>query len=66
MSDLGLHYGRLDLLFTGEDYYFLEVNPNGEWAWLDFYGEIGLLGTMIEEISPRTTRFSIPIPRWIR
>ncbi len=66
MSDLGLQYGRLDLLFTGEDYYFLEVNPNGEWAWLDFYGEEGLLGKMIEEISPRTARFSIPIPRWIR
>ncbi len=66
MSDLGLHYGRLDLLYTGDEYYFLEVNPNGEWAWLDFYGEVGLLGKMIEEVSPRTARFSIPIPRWIR
>jgi hypothetical protein len=66
MNDLGLHYGRLDLLYTGEEYYFLEVNPNGEWAWLDFYGEVGLLGKMIEELSPRTARCSIPIPRWIR
>lgn len=66
MGDLGLHYGRLDFLFTGEEYYFLEVNPNGEWAWLDFYGEGGLLGKMIEEISPHTARYSIPVPRWIR
>lgn len=66
MNDLGLHYGRLDLLYNGDDYYFLEVNPNGEWAWLDFHGEVGLLGKMIEEISPRTARHSIPIPRHIR
>jgi hypothetical protein len=66
MGDLGLHYGRLDFLFTGEEYFFLEVNPNGEWAWLDFYGEVGLLGKMIEETSPHTARYSIPVPRWIR
>lgn len=65
MADLNLHYGRLDLLYTGDDYYFLEVNPNGEWAWLDFFGEAGLLGKMIDELSPHTARHSIPVPRWI-
>ena len=66
MDDLGLHYGRLDLLYTGEDYFFLEVNPNGEWAWLDFSGDVGLLGKMIEEISPDTRHHRIPISRCIR
>nr|MDO8132659.1 hypothetical protein [Candidatus Njordarchaeum guaymaensis] len=61
MSDLRLHFGRLDMLYVKGDYFFLEVNPNGEWAWLDFDGKIGLLGKIIEEISPTTPRHSIPI-----
>jgi glutathione synthase/RimK-type ligase-like ATP-grasp enzyme len=31
---LGLHYGAIDLALCGEKYYFLEINPTGEWAWL--------------------------------
>lgn len=32
---LGLKFGAIDLLMTDEQkYYFLEINPTGEWAWL--------------------------------
>lgn len=31
---LGLHYGAIDLALCGDEYYFLEINPTGEWAWL--------------------------------
>jgi hypothetical protein len=34
MRRLGLRFGRLDFL-TGEDIAFLEVNPNGQFGWLD-------------------------------
>lgn len=35
MDRLGLHYGRLDFI-TGEDgVFFLEVNTNGQFGWLD-------------------------------
>lgn len=36
MRALGLSYGAIDLILrpTGE-YCFLEVNPNGQWLWLD-------------------------------
>jgi hypothetical protein len=38
MGDVGLRFGRLDLLADPEHLAnptFLEVNPNGQWAWLD-------------------------------
>lgn len=34
MSELGLGYGAIDLALKGDEFYFLEVNPTGEWAWL--------------------------------
>ena len=33
---LGLAFGAIDLLqTTSEEYVFLEVNPNGQWHWLE-------------------------------
>lgn len=29
-----LHYGAIDLVEKEGKYYFLEINPNGEWGWL--------------------------------
>ena len=43
MSDLRLQYGRIDFPAKGGVYSFLEVNPNGEWGWLDAEGKHGLL-----------------------
>lgn len=31
---LGLVFGAIDLARVGDEYYFLEINPTGEWAWL--------------------------------
>jgi len=31
---LGLVFGAIDLAFANGEYYFLEINPTGEWAWL--------------------------------
>jgi hypothetical protein len=41
MHEMGLHFGRLDFLLGADGYYFLEVNANGEWAWLDTEGRHG-------------------------
>lgn len=62
MKELGLHFGRLDFLLGPDGYHFLEVNTNGEWAWLDTEGRYGLLPKVTEEVDPDTTRHSIPIP----
>lgn len=34
VRSLGLVFGAIDLVYTNGRYYFLEVNPTGEWAWL--------------------------------
>lgn len=35
LSDLNLHYGALDVVLTPDDrYVFLEINPFGQWAWI--------------------------------
>ncbi len=34
MNRLNLTFGGMDLLLQDNKYYFLEVNPTGEWGWL--------------------------------
>ena len=34
LSELGLVFGAFDLVQSGNKFYFLEINPTGEWAWL--------------------------------
>lgn len=31
----GLHFGAIDLVESHGRFYFLEINPNGEWGWLE-------------------------------
>lgn len=33
-SQLSL-FGGVDLALVNEDYFFIEVNPTGEWGWLN-------------------------------
>ena len=33
-ESLGLSFGAIDLAYSDGRYYFFEVNPTGEWAWL--------------------------------
>jgi len=40
VAELGLVFGAIDLVEKNGEYYFLEINPNGEWAWLQ--EEVGL------------------------
>jgi len=43
VRQLGLHFGAIDLVRTPDDrYVFLEVNPNGQWLWLDDKLELGI------------------------
>ena len=51
MDDIGLIFGRIDFLLKGNTFYFLEVNPNGQFAWLDPENLSGLLGWIAECIA---------------
>lgn len=35
MESLGLKFGAIDLVETKNDFVFLEINPTGEWGWLN-------------------------------
>ena len=66
MDDMGLHYGRIDMLYGNGIYHFLEVNSNGEWGWLDADCQNGLFDKIISEIAPHTPVHGIPFPRTVR
>ena len=34
MKQLNLTFGGIDLALVGNKFYFIEVNPTGEWGWL--------------------------------
>lgn len=34
VADAGLLFGAIDLVETSGEFVFLEINPNGEWGWL--------------------------------
>ncbi len=43
MRSLGLAFGALDFIRTPEgEWVFLEVNPNGQWLWLDDMLSLGI------------------------
>lgn len=33
-NKLGLSFGGIDLAYSLNEYFFIEINPTGEWAWL--------------------------------
>ena len=36
LAHYGLHFGAFDFIYSKEGkYFFLELNPNGQWLWLE-------------------------------
>lgn len=54
---LGLAFGAIDLILTPESkYVFLEINPNGQWAWIQqLCPEIPLRETLADVLVAATT-----------
>lgn len=50
MNKLGLIFGGIDLAFSNGKYYFIEVNPTGEWGWLSPYSPIPLEKAIVNEL----------------
>lgn len=50
MRTTGHSFGRLDFLRDKDGLWFLELNPNGQFAWLDVDGSEGLLKAVAAEI----------------
>lgn len=43
MNETGHRFGRFDFIRKDGELWFLELNPNGQWAWLDEKNENGLV-----------------------
>lgn len=50
-AEIGVDWGRLDLMRVGSDLIFLEFNANGQWVFLDYSGDDGLVDTVANYIS---------------
>jgi len=46
-QDLGVNWGRFDFLEDESGLVFLEYNANGQWAFLDFHGNNGLIDAIV-------------------
>jgi glutathione synthase/RimK-type ligase-like ATP-grasp enzyme len=48
---MGLRMCSIDMIVTPEgDYVFLEVNPNGQWAWIEDYTGLPLTRALVDEL----------------
>lgn len=51
-SRLGLTFGAIDLIEdTSGDHFFLEINPNGQWGWLDVDVGTDIAATLAASLS---------------
>lgn len=50
MDETGYRFGRFDFIRKDGELWFLELNPNGQWAWLDENNEHGLVTLVADTI----------------
>ena len=50
MGETGYRFGRFDFIRKDGELWFLELNPNGQWAWLDEENEHGLVSMVADAI----------------
>ena len=54
VSSYGLRFAAVDMAIDCEgEWVFFEINPNGQWAWMDFAGATGLVARFVERFSQR-------------
>jgi glutathione synthase/RimK-type ligase-like ATP-grasp enzyme len=52
VQSLGLQFGAIDLILTaGGKYVFLEINPNGQWAWLEMITGVPITKALCDLLS---------------
>lgn len=56
MKLLGIVYGAVDLIFDGENYYFLEVNSMGQWLWIEDFTEMPISKSISEYLEQDFTK----------
>lgn len=48
VKNLGLVFGCIDMIVTPEGkYVFLEINPNGQWMWIEELSELPIAESIV-------------------
>ncbi|WP_319760092.1 MvdC/MvdD family ATP grasp protein [Maridesulfovibrio sp.] len=50
LDEVDMQFGCFDFVVKDDDYYFLELNANGQWAWLEFETGVNISGELIKEL----------------
>jgi len=51
VKNLGLDFGAIDLAVDNDgNYFFFEINPNGQWAWLEYLFNIPMSKLIIDRV----------------
>lgn len=51
VKDLNLRFGAIDLVCDLDgDYWFLEINPNGQWAWIENQTKLPIASSIVDEL----------------
>lgn len=54
VQSYNLRFSAIDMVIAKDDtWFFLENNPNGQWAWLDIYGGTSLYCGFLEAFRPK-------------
>lgn len=59
MSETGYRFGRFDFIRKDGELWFLELNPNGQWAWLDPDDTDGLISSIASAIIAEDNRHQL-------
>lgn len=59
MNETGYRFGRFDFIRKDGELWFLELNPNGQWAWLDENNERGLISMVADAIKKEDKEHTI-------
>jgi hypothetical protein len=48
MKHYGLRFAAIDMAIGKDNnWYFFEINPNGQWAWLDVFSGTNIAGSFL-------------------
>jgi D-alanine-D-alanine ligase-like ATP-grasp enzyme len=51
VRDWGLGFAAIDLIVSSEgDFVFLELNPMGQWLWLERYVDVEITGAAVKHL----------------
>ena len=58
LDELGLNFGAFDVIQDDDDtLYFIELNPNGQWHWIEILTGMPMVKAMRELIEELATQY---------